>query len=114
MGLVVETRTGRYVLAGDHCSLRETGIVGSHRHIPSRTYVDLGHYYRSYGKIEGDRRDRASGPRHPGLRSEVVRMTPYPHLLTPGWIGGLELSSRVIMSPMATTSRTPTAPSVRT
>jgi 2,4-dienoyl-CoA reductase-like NADH-dependent reductase (Old Yellow Enzyme family) len=29
-------------------------------------------------------------------------MTPYPHLLAPGRIGGLELSSRVIMSPMAT------------
>ncbi|WFE38587.1 N-acyl homoserine lactonase family protein [Micromonospora sp. WMMD998] len=54
MGLVVETRTGRYVLAGDHCSLRENWEgVGAHRHIPSRTYVDLGHYYRSYEKIEG-------------------------------------------------------------
>jgi N-acyl homoserine lactone hydrolase len=53
MGLVVEAETGRYVLTGDHCSLIENWEgIGPHRHIPSRTYVDLAEYHRSYEKVE--------------------------------------------------------------
>jgi N-acyl homoserine lactone hydrolase len=53
MGLVVQAETGRYVLTGDHCSLIENWEgLGAHRHIPSRTYLDLADYYRSYEKIE--------------------------------------------------------------
>jgi N-acyl homoserine lactone hydrolase len=53
MGLVVQGETRRYVLVGDHCSLLENWEgVGGHRHVPSRTYVNLADYYRSYEKVE--------------------------------------------------------------
>jgi N-acyl homoserine lactone hydrolase len=53
MGLVVQAETKRYVLVGDHCSLIENWEgIGRHRHLPSRTYVNLADYYRSYEKIE--------------------------------------------------------------
>lgn len=53
VGLVVEAETGRYVLTSDHCALIENWEgVGRHRHVPSRTYVNLDDYYASYAKLE--------------------------------------------------------------
>lgn len=52
MAVVVDTAAGRYALAGDHCSQYENWHGdGPYQVIPSRTYVDLGDYYRSFDKL---------------------------------------------------------------
>lgn len=50
--LVVNTTAGRYALAGDHCCQYENWSGdGPYQVIPSRTYVDLGDYYRSFDRL---------------------------------------------------------------
>jgi glyoxylase-like metal-dependent hydrolase (beta-lactamase superfamily II) len=52
MAVVADTVAGRHAVAGDHCSQVENWEGdGPFRVIPSRTYVDLGDYYRSFDKL---------------------------------------------------------------
>lgn len=52
MATIVETAAGPYAVASDFCSLYENWRgFGPHRRIPSRVYVNLDDYYRSFAKL---------------------------------------------------------------